>query len=181
MLMPVEEFGTGEMRVSEPWEGNVEHTLVVKNVRPGRYRVRVQGGAGYAASIQSGGIDLLRQPLVMGLGGASSTIEVTLRDDGAEVEGKIEEKTQSFVYFVQLGGGPGQFHQAVTTPDGSFGLAQLPPGTYRVLAFDHQQDDLAYADAEAMRKLESKGQVIQLEAGQKEHLRLRIIRGGDAQ
>ena len=181
MLMPVEEFGSGEMRASEPWEGSVEHTLVVKNVRPGRYRVRVQTGAGYAASIQSGGIDLLRQPLVMGMGGASSAIEVTLRDDGAEIEGKIDEKTQSFVYFVPLGEGPGQLHQAMTTPDGSFGLAQLPPGTYRVLAFDRQQDDLAYADAEAMRNLESKGQVVQLEAGQKEHLRLRIIRGGDAQ
>lgn len=181
MLMPVEEFGSGEMRVSEPWEGSVEHTLVVKNVRPGRYRVRVQTGAGYAASIQCGGIDLLRQPLVMGMGGSSSPIEVTLRDDGAEVEGKIEDKTQSFVYFVPLGGGPGQFHQTMTTPDGSFGLAQLPPDTYRVLAFDRQQDDLAYADAEAMRKLESKGQVIQLDAGQKEHLRLRIIQGGDAQ
>jgi hypothetical protein len=181
MLMPVEEFGSGEMRVSEPWEGSAEHTLVVKNVRPGRYRVRVQSGAGYAASIQSGGIDLLRQPLVMGVGGSSAPIEVTLRDDGAEVEGKIEDNTQSFVYFVPLGGGPGQFHQTMTTPDGSFGLAQLPPGTYRVLAFDRQQDDLAYADAEAMRNLESKGQVVQLEAGQKEHLRLRIIRGGDAQ
>jgi hypothetical protein len=115
------------------------------------------------------------------MGGSSSPIEATLRDDGAEVEGKIEEKIQSFVYFVPLGGGPGQLHQAMTTPDGSFGLAQLPPGTYRVLAFDRQQDDLAYADAEAMRKLESKGQVIQLDAGQKEHLRLRIIQGGDAQ
>ena len=181
MLMPVEEFGSGEMRVSEPWEGSAGHTLVVKNVRPGRYRVRVQTGAGYAASVQSGGIDLLRQPLVMGMGGSSAPIEITLRDDGAEVEGKIEDKTQSFVYFVSLGGGPGQFHLAVTAPDGSFGLAQLPPGTYRVLAFDRQQEDLAYADAEAMRKLESKGEVIQLEAGQKEHLRLRIIQGGDAQ
>jgi hypothetical protein len=117
----------------------------------------------------------------MGMGGSSAPIEITLRDDGVEVEGKIEDNTQSFVYFVPLGGGPGQFHQTMTTPDGSFGLAQLPPGTYRVLAFDRQQDDLAYADTEAMRKLESKGQVIQLDAGQKEHLRLRIIRGGDAQ
>src|SRR4029077_8201839 len=85
-----------------------------------------------------------------------------------------------YVYFVPLGGGPGKFRQTVSATDGSFGLAQLPPGTYRVLAFDRQQDDMAYTDAEALRKLESKGQVIQVDAGQKEHLRLRTIRGGDS-
>jgi hypothetical protein len=180
MLMPMEEFGSGEARMSEPGEGTEEHALVVQNVRPGRYRVRVQPGAGYAASIVSGGTDLLRQPLVVGLGGWSSPIEVTLRDDGAEVDGKVEDETQDYVYFVPLGGGPGQFRQTVSAPDGSFGLAQLPPGTYRVLAFDRQQEDLAYTDAEALRKLESKGQVIRVDAGQKEHLRLRTIRGGDS-
>jgi len=181
MLMPVEEFGSGEMRVSEPREGIVEHSLVIKNVQPGRYRVRVQNVPGYAASIRSGGMDVLRQQLVVGMGGASAPIEVTLRDDGAEVEGKIEDETQGFVYFLPLGGGPGQFRQTTSAPDGSFGLAQLPPGSYRVLAFERQQDDLAYADAEAMRKLESKGQLIQLDAGQKEHLHLRIVRGSDSQ
>jgi hypothetical protein len=181
LLMPIEEFGSAETRVSEPWEGIAEHTVVVPNVQPGRYRVNVQTGAGYAASIQYGGIDLLRQPLVVGLGGSSSPIEVTLRDDGAEVEGKVEDETQGFVYFLPLGGGPGQFRQTTSAPDGSFGLAQLPPGSYRVLAFERQQDELAYADAEAMRKLESKGEIIQLDAGQKEHLRLRIIRGSDSQ
>jgi hypothetical protein len=50
-----------------------------------------------------------------------------------------------------------------------------------VLAFDSPQNDLAYADAEAMRKLESKGQVIHVDPGQKEHLRLKIIAGGDLQ
>ncbi len=60
-------------------------------------------------------------------------------------------------------------------------MAQLPPGTYYVLAFDSPQNDLPYADAEAMRKLESKGQVIQVDAGQKEHLRLKIIPAGDSQ
>jgi len=181
MLMPIEEFGSGETRMSEPGEGTEEHALVVQNVRPGRYRVRVQAGAGYAASIMSGGTDLLRQPLVVGLGGWGSPIEVTLRDDGAEVDGKVEDESQDYVYFVPLSGGPGQFRQTVSAPDGSFGLAQVPPGTYRVLAFDRQQDDLAYTDAEALRKLESKGQVIQVDAGQKEHLRLRTIREGDSQ
>jgi hypothetical protein len=40
---------------------------------------------------------------------------------------------------------------------------------------------LAYNDADTMRKLESKGQVIHLEAGQNEHLRLKLIQEGNAQ
>jgi hypothetical protein len=181
MLMAIEEFGSAETALSEPIQGTEEHALVIPNVRPGRYRVHLQTAVGYAASIVSGGSNLLRQPLVIGLGGASSPIEITLRDDGAEVDGKVEDATEGHIYFLPVGEGSGEFREATSTLDGSFALAQLTPGTYRVLAFDSPQNDLAYADAEAMRKLESKGQVIYLEAGRKEHLRLRIISGGDSQ
>ena len=75
----------------------------------------------------------------------------------------------------------GEFREINAGPDGSFGLGQIPPGTYRVLAFDNRQSDLAYNDTEAMRKFESKGEVVHLEAGQKEHLKLKLITGGDVQ
>jgi hypothetical protein len=180
-LTPIGEFGSGEAAVSQPIENSQDNALVIPNVRPGRYRVHVVTGIGFAASIVSGGTDLLRQPLIVGLGGSSSPIEITLRDDGAEVDGKAEEGTECHVYFLPVTDGSGQFREANTTQEGSFSLAQLPPGTYRVLAFDSPQNDLAYADAEAMRKLESKGQVVHVDAGQKEHLRLKIIQGGDSQ
>jgi hypothetical protein len=180
-LIPVGDFGSGETAVSQQVENAPDSPPIIPNVRPGHYRVSVGTGAGFVASIVSGGTDLLRQPLVVGLGGLSSPIEVTLRDDGAEVDGKVEDATECHVYFLPLADSSGQFREANSTRDGSFALAQLPPGTYRVLAFESQQNNLAYADAEALRKLESAGQVIHVDAGQKEHLRLRIIPGGDAQ
>jgi hypothetical protein len=180
-LMPIGEFGSGEVAVSQPVENSQDNALVIPNVRPGRYRVHVVTGFGFAASIVSGGTDLLRQPLVVGLGGSSSPIEITIRDDGAEVDGKAEEAAECHIYFLPVSEGSGQFREANSTQEGSFSLAQLPPGTYYVLAFDSPQNDLPYADAEAMRKLESKGQVIQVDAGQKEHLRLKIIPAGDSQ
>src|SRR5580704_2314084 len=180
-LMPIGEFGSGEAAASQPVENSQDNALVIPNVRPGRYRVHVVTGFGFAASIVSGGTDLLRQPLVVGLGGSSSPIEITIRDDGAEVDGKAEEAAECHIYFLPVSEGSGQFREANSTQEGSFSLAQLPPGTYYVLAFDSPQNDLPYADAEAMRKLESKGQVIQVDAGQKEHLRLKIIPGGDSQ
>jgi hypothetical protein len=115
------------------------------------------------------------------MGGSSSPIEITLRDDGAQVDGKVEEATECHVYFLPVGESSGQFLEANGTPGGSFAISQLPPGTYRVLAFDRQQGDLAYNDAEAMRKLESKGELIHVDAGEKEHLRLKMIPGGESQ
>jgi hypothetical protein len=181
VLQSVEEFGAAETVVSEPMPGTQEHTLLIANIRPGRYRVHVQSGIGYAASVVYGGSNLMRQPLVVGLGGASQPIEITLRDDGAEVEGKVEEASEGHIYLVPLEQDSGEFREINTAPDGSFGLGQVPPGTYRVLAFDTRQGDLAYNDAEAMRKFESKGEVVHLEAGQKEHLKLKQIMGGEAQ
>jgi hypothetical protein len=180
-LMPIGEFGSGEAAVSQPVENSQDNALAIPNVRPGRYRVHVVTPIGFAASIVSGGTDLLHQPLVVGLGGSSSPIEITVRDDGAEVDGQAAEATECYVYFLPVAEDSGQFREANTTREGSFSLAQLPPGTYRVLAFDSPQNDLAYADAEAKRRLESKGQVIHVDAGQKEHLRLKIIPGGDSQ
>jgi hypothetical protein len=195
MLMPLEDFGPTQGGVSQPMEGVREHALVIPNVSPGRYRVRVEPGVGFAASVLSGGTDLLRQPLVVGMSGSSSPIEVTLRDDGAEVTGTVEGpakkdrgpgqtldfSTQYHVYFVPVVGSTGQFRQTIGGPDGAFTQQQLPPGAYRVLAFDRAQEDLAYAPEEALSKYESKAQVIHVTAAQKERLRLKLISGSDSQ
>jgi hypothetical protein len=176
LLLSIEEFGSRETAMSQPMGGTTEHVLIIPNVSPGRYRVRVQSSIGFATSIVSGGTDFLHQPLVVGLGGS-----IPPRDDGAEVDGKAEEAAPCFVYFLPVGESSGQFRETNCAPDGSFSVAQIPPGAYRVLAFDRQQADLEYNDAEAMRKLESKGEVIHLDSGQKEHLRLKIIQGGEPQ
>jgi len=51
----------------------------------------------------------------------------------------------------------------------------MPPGTYRVLAFDRPQPDLEYRNPEAMKAYDAKGQLVRLIAGQKEHLHLQLV------
>ena len=63
---------------------------MIQNVSLGRYRVHVTAQMGYVAAVSSGGLDLLHNPLVVPPGGTSSPIEITLRDDGATVDGTIE-------------------------------------------------------------------------------------------
>jgi len=189
-LVPAEEFGFAPGASLRPPTGPEDESLVIENVQPGRYRVHVNTSIGFVSSITSGGTDLQRQPLVVGLGGATPPIEITVRDDGAQVEGTIEGTTSTEVrragfnspgqllgnvYFVPIADSGGQFSEAWVSQDGKFQLQQLPPGAYRVLAFDRQQPDLEYASDEVMGQYDSKTKVIRVAPGQKEHLRLPLI------
>jgi hypothetical protein len=181
-----------------PPTGPQDDSLVFDNVTAGRYWVHVESSRGFAASITSGNLDLLRHPLVVGQGG-NLAIDVTLRDDGAEISGSIENPdskteeaestasdpafslitrrlggTPAVVYCIPLPDSPGQVRQAAVT-DGKFELQQVPPGAYRVLVFDRPQPELEYRDNEALRRYDTKGQIVRLGPGQKETLRLPLI------
>jgi hypothetical protein len=155
----------------------------VINVRPGRYWIRVDSRRGYPARITCGGVDLEHQPLVIGAGGSSTQIEVTMRDDGSEVEGTVDgmAKTASdtngsaAVYLIPLPDGGGDYREAKVSPEGKFNFKQVPPGLYEALAVDRAQPALEYRNSEVMRAYESKGQVVRLSPGQKEQLRLQVI------
>jgi len=190
-LIPLEDAGSApEASLRPPKGADDDSPLVIENVQPGRYRVAVNTTIGFVSSITSGGTNLLRQPLVVGEGSTTAPIEITVRDDGAELEGTIErtpagrgDKTgftspgasQGNVYFVPTDDDTGQFRVAWLSPDGTFQVHELPPGVYRIFAFDRQQPDLEYASEEAMAKYEPKSQVIRVVAGQKVRLQLPLI------
>lgn len=89
-LLPDEVFGLSFQASLRPPSGPDDESLVIDNVLPGRYRVSVNTSIGYASSITSGSTDLLRQPLVVGNGVLVPPLEVTMRDDGAEIDGTID-------------------------------------------------------------------------------------------
>lgn len=198
-LEPADDFGQDRGGWLRPPSGPDDDSLAIDSVHPGRYWVRVNSSRGFAASVTSGETDLLHDPLVVGPGGSGSPIEITMRDGEAEVDGTIEGAAPQFgaseglaassasaahvapdgsfahVYCVPLPDSSGEFKDLFVPPDGKFGPQQMPPGTYRVLAFDHPQPELEYRDPEAMRAYEAKGQLVRLVAGQKEHLQLPLI------
>jgi len=177
----------------QPPKSPQDETIVFTNVSPGSYKVRAaETPWGYMAAVSSGGNDLLRQPLVVGFGAATPPIEITIRDDGAQIDGNVENwrkeqrpavihsfsrNGQGVVVFLPITDSTGQFRQTWISPNGDFNLPQLPPGEYRVIAFDHWPEDLEYESAEAMRKYQSKGQLLRVVAGQSEHLRLSLESG----
>jgi hypothetical protein len=182
-----EDFGRHGAALRPPTGPNDE-TLLLENLPPGRYRLSPHSSRGYVAAATMGGIDLLHEPFVVA-SGSSATIEITMRDDTAELDATVAGITRpampesalsfpsqpAWVYCIPLSDSPGQFQQFWVSPDGKINPAALPPGTYRLMAFKTQQPNLPYRDAEAMRAYETKGQVVHLPAGQKTSVQLQII------
>jgi hypothetical protein len=199
-LLPADDFGTGpQVSTRDPRRAGDE-ALVIEGAPAGSYWVRINSSRGYPASIRSGNLDLQHQPLVVGAGGTASPIEITMRDDTAEISGTVDGVTPpaqgqvsvsgdargltsyahigravAHIYCIPLADSSGQFTEIWVTPDGSFVSQGLAPGAYRLLAFDREQHELEYRNPEALRTYDSKGPVVRVVGGQKEHVQLQLI------
>jgi hypothetical protein len=147
-LLPDEAFSLSFQASLRPPTGPDDESLVIENVLPGRYRVIVNTSIGYASSITSGSTDLLHQPLIVGSGASVPPLEVTVRDDGAEIDGTIDSPNVA----VNRSGGNNPYAQQLgfvclapmdrmddrckitwANNDGAFTFQQLAPGSYRAL------------------------------------------------
>jgi|SRR5581483_1654914 len=181
-LEPVDDFGAAP--VGSVWSPD---SRSLQNVPPGRYWVRVDidSTQGFVSSLTSGSVNLLRHPLEVGVGGAIAPIELTVRDDGADVEGSVEARApqdrasgadkSDVIYLIPLSDSAGQFRQLQFGGGSTFTLSQVPPGSYRILAFDREQRDLEYSNPEAMREYSHKGVVVNLVGGQKIKIKVPLI------
>jgi len=172
----------------------------IVGVQPGRYWVQVFSSPYYPAAVTSGGRDLLREPLTVPYGASVPPLEITLRDGAGEIEATVEEPPtestpgqpasrdnaggaagsfparQWIVFCLPLASAGTPARQFSPWPDGHFSLDLVPPGDYRILAFDRPRQ-LEYRNPARMNAHDSKGQVIHLAAGQKLILRLQAIEG----
>lgn len=183
--------GTGFTRLAPGSDG---HSLLIDNVFPGRYRVHVRnvGPTGYAASVESGGVDLLTQPLVVAWGGGASPIEITMRDDGATITGTVDDpSTESVapqqlsfgakqigrnesIYLISLGADLGGQTWQTGSFESKFRFDQIPPGDYLLLAFSQFPTDFP-GEPEELESLKSKGKIIHADAGQTITVRVPVI------
>jgi hypothetical protein len=187
-LEPVDDFiqhGGASLR---PPRTLKDESLTLEGVVPGRYWVHVDSSHGYASAVTSGGVDLMTEPLVVA-NGSAAPIEVTMRDDTAQVEGTIEgtdtaaapgQRTPfTHVYCVPAADSPGRFAEVAASAEGTFTFLNLPPGVYRVLAFQHSQPSLEFRNPEAMRAYEASGPVVHLTSGGKEHISVPLVSKGE--
>jgi Carboxypeptidase regulatory-like domain len=189
-VMSADDFGPRRGgSIAPPTKPN-DDFLTIRDLVPGRYWLELSSGRGYVAAATMAGVDLLHQPLVVGAG-TNAQVDITVRDDTAEVEGTVEgvggvaaagatahmgnRSAPAYVYCVPLPDSAGQLAQAGVSEDGKFASQRMAPGTYRMMAFKHPLPNLPYRDAEAMHAYETKGQVVHLSAGQKASVRLQVV------
>jgi hypothetical protein len=182
--VPADDFSTQSEGSIRPPSGRGDEGIVIDNLSPGRYWLVFSPSRGYVAAASVGGVDALHQPVSVGAGG-TTPVEVTMRDDVAQLDGTVGDSNASqsgrdvaptaFVYCVPLVDGPGQFRPLRVTPNGKFNGSNMAPGAYRVMAFRTPQTNLPYRDPEAMKAYESLGQVITLAPGQKATIQLQPI------
>jgi hypothetical protein len=187
-LEPLDDFNQHGGSSLRPPANLKDEALTLEGVAPGRYWVHVDSSRGYAAAVTSGGVDLLTEPLVVA-NGSAGPIEITMRDDTAQVEGTIEgadapaasgpHTAAANVYCVPLPDSSGRFAEVAASADGTFTFLNLPPGAYRVLAFRHAQPGLEFRNPEVMRAYEASGPVVHLTSAQKEHITVPLISKGE--
>lgn len=152
----------------------------VRGVAPGRYSVHATPTfGGYVQSLRCNGVDLLREPLMVSEGDEVDPIEVVLRDDGAMLQTKIpaagaEQQVQVVVFPDPMTTEP------QTTARGfgnQIGLGPIPPGTYKVFAFDSNEE--FEISAEKMTKYAAQAASVTVGANENASVVLELIHIGE--
>jgi hypothetical protein len=149
----------------------------IRNVEPGTYDVEVQALPGlYVESVQSGLTDLRSDDLVVAEGAAVPPIEVRLRDDGAELTGKISGGDANEVAVaIAIPEGTERGAKVAMAMQGQYRFKNLAPGSYRVVAVD-RVDDFAYAERDVMSKYLAQSKEMTLRPNDKATVDLEFVR-----
>lgn len=164
--------------------------FALENVLPGRYWVETFPFEGYVSSITSGGVDLAREPLVIGAGGATAPIEITLRNDFGTIKGQINQSAAAAaspglgetatvdIYAIPLFPTSSRIPQSATQAGGEFTMTNVAPGAYHVIAVDQAQE-IDPNDPQDLARFTGKGQTVTVEANGTANAQLDVIHAGD--
>jgi Carboxypeptidase regulatory-like domain len=185
-----EQQGGGGLRHPE---GSSDSSIFqIDNVVPGRYWVETTPFEGYVSSITSGGVNLASEPLVIGPGNSTAPIEITLRNDGGEIQGQIQGQNQTggetsqpavapglgavattYVYAIPLFATTSRVPQGFTQGSGPFTISNLAPGSYHVIALD-EPTEIDASDPQQLAKYTGKGQTVTVEANSTASVQLEV-------
>jgi hypothetical protein len=110
---------------------------------PGTYRLRAQGsGQWFIEAATLGGTDLLAQDLVVDSASSSVPLHLVVNNQTATLKSTVKLNGQPaacWVYLVATTPSATPVINAMSAADGTLTREYLPPGSYRVLAFETRQ------------------------------------------
>jgi len=152
----------------------------VQGFAPGTYSVdATPTGTGYIASLRCGSLDLLRDDLTIAPGSAPPSIEVTLRNDGAELNVALPDSAGSATFVIFS---PEYPRRTIFLPNGrgSISVPNLAPGSYQVFALNSGVD-LEFRNPSAVEPYLKHASSVTLQPGDTTSVRVEIQQSVDAQ
>jgi protocatechuate 3,4-dioxygenase beta subunit len=167
---------------NQPVQVAEDGTFILKDLSPEKYRITIgQQASAYLKAINLGGQDVKDTGLDLTSGGGGG-LEVILSTKIAKVEGMVEKQKQedapgtiivakvnadSTLQFINL--------TARVEDSGKFTLANLPPGEYKVFAFEEVETATA-SDPEFLKKFEDRAGNVKIGEGESKSVTLKQIR-----
>ncbi len=176
------------LQPEDRWQGAVSSNLRREGASqeiflwppPGKYRVQFGTSPPlHVIAAAHGSTDLLRDPLVVTEENVAP-IEVTVAYDSSTLGGHVclqGRPVFARVLIVPVDP-PGEARIALTAGDGKFAGLLLPPGTYRVWAFDRLPR--YFREAEAIKPYDSRAQIVNLVPNQATDVSLELLKNEDS-
>lgn len=156
-----QQLGMMLQNVQGPGVGASSFPVLVQNQEasfrptPGVYRLIGRNyGHWFISSASYGTSDLLKQDIQVSWGGAvGAPVIVTVSNKTGGLQGMVQLRgagASTWVYAIPEGPSAIPFHAGRSTGNGSYNFSSLPPGTYRLVAFEERQW-ANYSDPEVLR------------------------------
>jgi hypothetical protein len=157
-------------------------SYALRSVTPGKYKVRAMATfSGYVQAVRSGGVDLLREQLVVPEGADVPPIEVVVRDDTATLKIHVRKDKPAQLATIVLFPEAAEFPEPrtlSTTANAELQFGPLPPGSYRVFAFD-PAEAVDYSSPEVLEKYASQAASVTLTASGTAKVTVDLIHTGE--
>ena len=151
-----------------------------KGVTPARYEVSTENGSAqlYIKSVKYGDHEVDDDGMDLSAG-AQGPVQITLSTEGAEVKGAVTGEDGNAMPGVSVVLVPdsrriSQFHNTVSDQKGAFDFTNLPPGDYKLLAWEELEPN-QFQDPEFLAKYIAKAETVRLMANDKKSFTLPAI------
>ena len=157
-------------------------TFSLDNVLPGEYRLIVNYPQPdfYVTEARLNSIDVLHQPLLIS-NTPPGPLEIVLSSKAGQIEGKLLNEQSQPVAGIQTVLIPDRFRDrfdayktALTDANGHFILRGIPPGDYKVFAWEAIEEN-AYFDPDFLRAFEQHGKPVSISESSKQTFDVKII------
>jgi len=160
-------------------------TFHIDGVASGEYRFDMAGMPAnyYIKEIRYGGREALNNPMIIA-GSSTDTLEVVLSPRVANIEGTVTDGNQQAVQGIQAVLVPDQhrdryelFRAVTTDQNGHFRMGGLPPGDYRIFAWE-SIEPFGFFDPDLLKRDESRGQQLSIRESDNTIVNVKMIPSG---